>query len=163
MKLIPLTRGKVALVDDADFEAVNAFKWYADKKRSTYYAARNIVKANGKLGVQYMHQFLMPGVAQVDHRFGDGLDNQREHIRPATNQQNRRGFSQPRPGASSRFRGCHLETRRKLKWVAQIRVDGKQISLGQFNLEEDAARAYNEAALKYFGDFAQLNTFPKAT
>lgn len=77
MKTIPLTRGLVALVDDADYEAVSQFKWRAVKNGRRFYAKRTIPKAFGIASghFQFLHQFLMPGVARVDHRDGNGLNN----------------------------------------------------------------------------------------
>lgn len=159
MKTIKLTQGKVALVDDADYEAVSQFKWYAVKRRGAFHAARKIRKPDGSRIVQYLHQFLLPNADRVDHRSGDGLNNLQENIRPATRRQNGQGFRRNKIGFTSKFRGVHWHKRR-LKWTAQIKVDGKIISLGYFTDEVDAAHAYDAAARKYFVDgFLQLN-FP---
>lgn len=156
MKEIPLTQGKVALVDDADFEAVSKFKWHAAKRRSRFYAARKIHKPDGEWTIQYLHQFLMPGVPQIDHQYGDGLDNRRKNIRPATNQQNRHGVNRKKVGAGSTFRGVSRDKQRG-SWKAKIKACGKTLFLGRFSVESDAARAYDTAAKKYFGEFASPN------
>lgn len=156
MKTISLTQGKVALVDDADYEAVSQFKWYAHKVDRNFYAARRIWKFEGKRVFQYLHHFLMPGVERVDHRDGNSLNDQMENLRPATHQQNLRGFQQKRLGTTSRYRGVYRHSRLE-KWAAQIKVDKKMLYLGVFDIEEDAARAYDVAARKYFGEFASLN------
>ena len=162
MKKIFLTQGKIALVDDADFEAVKAFKWYAqrDKSGRGIHAARALMKPNGKVSKQYLHQFLMPGIKRIDHRNGDGLDNQRHNLRPATHQQNLRAFQQKSKSATSKFRGVSWH-KKSQHWYAQIGIGKKQTKyLGIFKTEEDAAQAYDVAARKYFGDFAQLNLTP---
>lgn len=160
MKTIQLTQGQVAFVDDADYEAVSQFKWCVSRKRRCFYAVRGIRKPDGTWAIQYMHRFLMPGVAEVDHRDGNGLNNQREdNLRPATIRQNKRGFRRKSVNKTSQFRGVSWGQQRR-KWQAAIMVDGKSILLGRFACEFDAARAYNEAALKYFGDFAHLNVIP---
>lgn len=152
MKTIPLTQGQVALVDDADYTAVSQFKWCFHKG----YACRNIRKPGGKWATQYLHQFLMPGVSEIDHRDGNRLNDQRENIRPATHQQNLQGFQRKKSGTTSRFRGVCWEKRRR-KWMAYITVDWKHKFLGYFDFEEDAARARDVASIKYFGEFASLN------
>lgn len=155
MKTIPLTQGLVALVDDADFEAVNAFNWCADRRDRRWYASRKIKGTNKQ---QYLHRFLLPESPRVDHRDGDGLNNQRKNLRPATRSQNMQGFQRKPRGTSSIYRGVTWSTKRN-KWVAQIGFDGKGHFLGHFNVEADAARARDIASLKFFGKDAGLN-FP---
>lgn len=158
MKTVSLTRGKVALVDDADFEAVSKFKWRAAKRGKRIYAVRSLRNPDGKETNPYLHQFLMPGLACIDHRDGDGLNNQRENLRPATHQQNQQGFKRKRLGMTSLFRGVSWHASRK-KWVSQIMTGGKHVFFGRFDSETEAARAYDSAARKHFGDFAAPN-FP---
>lgn len=159
MKTIPLTQGKVALVDDADYAAVSQFKWCAMKIGRRFYAVRNVRRPDGKVANQYMHRFLMPGAAEVDHINGDGLNNSRENnLRSVTTRQNRQAFKRKAAGKTSKFRGVSWRKERG-KWRAHIQVYGKFVHLGTFSNEIDAARAYDAAALKYFGEFAHLN-FP---
>lgn len=158
MRLIPLTQGKFAMVDNADYEAVSQFKWHAEKGRHGFYAVRNIIRADGKKRIQYLHQFLMPGVPQIDHRDGNGLNNQRCNIRPATHQLNGRGFRSKEFGATSQFRGVSWNQKRQ-KWETQIFVAGKRVFLGYFTDEIESAIARDKATLKYYGPDAQFN-FP---
>lgn len=159
MKTIPLTQGKVAMVDDADFEAVNAHKWYAHNIGRRWCARRNVRKTDGKQTGQFLHQFLMPGVAEIDHRDGDALNNQRVNIRPATRRQNQQGFRWKEIGTTSNFRGVSWDKFHR-KWKAQIQLGSRRTHLGYFEVEKDAAHAYDAAARKYFVDgFIHLN-FP---
>jgi len=80
MKTIELTQGKIALINDEDFEWLNQFKWYAHKDRNTFYAVRNLPRVNGKQTTQPMHKFIMgdnPLELDIDHRDGDGCNNQK--------------------------------------------------------------------------------------
>jgi hypothetical protein len=166
MKEIRLTRGKVALVDDADFASLNRWNWQADQHQHTWYA-RHTCRGRMGSGSVFMHNLIMgngPGEF-CDHRDGNGLNNQRENLRPATNRQNQQNQIHKRQGASSRFKGVSWRQDAG-KWAARIRAkpvlfgDAGIISLGHFRNEEDAARAYDAAARKYFGEFAACN-FPE--
>jgi hypothetical protein len=160
MKEIPLNHGHIALVDDADFESVSQFKWTALPHHRTVYAIRKVGKT-----IQRMHRFIMelsdPAV-QVDHRDHDGLNNQRGNLRPATNAQNRSNGRKPATGHTSRFKGVYWN-KKDGKFRAQIKVLQLNIYLGLFDQEIDAARAYNKAAVRHFGEFAQLNDVTQPT
>lgn len=168
MKEIQLTQGQVTIVSDEDYERASAHKWYANPRKghggASFYAVRSVRLPNGKRRLQYLHRFLLglePGdkTRRGDHINGDTLDNRRENLRIVTNRQNQQAFRRKVPGTSSKFRGVYWN-KRDQKWCAQIKPDGaKQIHLGYFDVEEDAARAYDAAARAYFGEFAQPN-FP---
>lgn len=159
MKEILLTQGFVALVDDADFEAVSVFKWHAHRDDSgCVYAARNVRNPDGSQRTLCLHRFILPG-GRIDHRDGNGLNNQRANLRKATRSQNGQAFRRKSEKKSSVFRGVswHKSTQ---KWSSNIRPNKKpQIYLGLFELEKDAALAYDKAAREIFGDFATPN-FP---
>lgn len=89
MKIIPLTQEMFAKVDDADFEKVNQYKWYAKKAAYLWYAARG-VRTNGQTKTIYMHRFIMntPAGMEVDHGKGGTLDNRRANIENCTKQMN---------------------------------------------------------------------------
>jgi len=158
MKEIQLTQGKVALVDDEDFDRVNQFKWCARRSNKIFYVLRNVLQPDGAYKSQLLHQFLMPGVSQIDHRNGDGLDNQKSNLRPASHSQNIAN-SRKSSGCSSKFKGVHWDNIRSL-WAAQIRINWAKLNLGRYESEEDAAHVYDYAAKIYFGEFARLN-FPE--
>jgi hypothetical protein len=165
MKEIPLTHGKVALVDDCDFEWLNQWGWstetYKLKNRTIYYAARNAYLGGGKANpIQKhikMHRLIAAeiGVDVVDHKDGDGLNNQRINLRPSTRAQNGQNRRKA-PGCKSKFKGVSWIGRIQ-KWQAAICVNKKGKYLGVFSLESDAAIAYNNAAIEHFGEFALLN------
>lgn len=151
MKKIPLTQGKFALVDDEDFDRVSKLKWHTKPVYGGWYAATWVGRGERLL----MHRFIVPGVFRLDHKNKDGLDNQKENLRPATRSQyqaNRRKLTL----AESDFKGV---SRNRSKWRAMIGVEGKRFHLGNFDDEISAAHAYDEAAIKSFGEFARLN-FP---
>ena len=154
MKEIKLTQRKVALVDDEDYETLNKFKWYAKKMvNGSFYAGR---RKNGKH--VYLHSEIMPAAdgMETDHRDNDGLNCQRGNLRNCThiqNTMNRRMSS----SSTSRFKGVSWHKRDK-RWQASIRVNKELKHLGYFHFLKEAALAYNEAAVKHFGEFACLNT-----
>lgn len=155
MKAIVLIRGRIATVDDRDFKRVNQFKWFAHKKGQRYYAARNIRLPNGERETEYLHNFLM-GVKGVDHKDGDGLENRRYNLRPASPLQNRRAFRRKASSATSQFRGVSWNSARG-KGAAQIKAGPRQTYIGYFTTEEGAARAHDSHAIKLFGEFASID------
>lgn len=155
MKEIQLTQGRVALVDDDLYDELNKFKWCADKEGKTFYAIRAI-KIDGKKTTQRMHCVIM-NAKGVDHRDGNGCNNTRENLRVCTQSENLMN-TRKRENTSSIYKGVYFH---KLagKWQARIAISGKRIELGLFELEADAARAYNARAIELFGEFCSLNKF----
>ena len=161
MKRIPLTQGKFAIVDDEDYEDLMQFKWCAFKSGNNWYAKRDIRNSDGKRRQERMHRHIL-GLKYgdkhlTDHISHNGLDNRRAKIRICTNSQNCRN-RQPHKDSASQFKGVTWHKDRK-KWQSRIYAIGKKISLGLFCDEIEAAKTYDIAAIKYFGDFAYLN-FP---
>ena len=157
MKEIKLTKGYVALVDDEDFEWINQWKWQASVDERTVYAVRGVY-ANGRRRPLRMHRLIM-GVfgskIEVDHADGNGLNNTRGNLRPCTHAQN--GMNRRNQlGSGSIFKGVCLN-KNYGRWQAYITISGKRFYLGLSGSEEDAARQYNLAAKKHFGEFAKYN------
>lgn len=155
MRRIPLRNQqhkvvKYTFVSDCDYEMLMRYRWHLD---SQGYAGARID------GVLWrMHRFIMkpPKGMVVDHDNDRKLDNQRDNIQictPSQNQMKRRLGVNNRWGYRGIFKtDCN-------KWKARIMVNYKEIHLGNHKTKEEAARAYDEAAKKYYGRFARLN-FP---
>lgn len=155
-KLIPVTQGKFAIVDAEDFEWLSRYKWHARKDRHTWYAVRNTYQ-DGKQKLIFMHREILklPKGTETDHKDHDGLNNRRSNIRPATRAQNQHNQN-PQKRGTSKFKGVHW-CRNERKWRAQIQVEGHRIYCGYYTSEIEAARAYDRAALNFFGEFAYTN------
>lgn len=159
---IPLTQGKVAVIDFDDFEKVRPHKWYADRgsRRGGFYAARSIYEL-GKKRTLLLHQLIMgptPIGLEIGHKDGNGLNCRRRNLHFLTHKQNLQGPIRRGPKACSTFRGVSRGKNNK-KWRARIRPDGGALHIGYFEREEDAARAYDIKARELFGEWASTN-FP---
>lgn len=160
-RTIPLTQGKVAIVDEADYEYLNQWRWYAAKGSSTYYARRGIWE-NDKTRDIRMHCVILnpPPSLEPDHINGDGLDNRRCNLRICTRSQNSMN-RRKHPNCSSKYKGVSWY-KRDCKWESYIYTDDRQKKhLGYFNDEEEAAAAYNTEARERFGEFAKPNVIDK--
>ena len=156
-KHIKLTQGKVALVDDVDFEWLDQYKWFCDKTHSGYRAMRHNPTKNGKRKMVYMHREIMDASSgiQVDHINHSTLDNRRSNLRLCTNTENTRN-GRKRTNNTSGFKGVIWKKDHK-KWAAQATLNGKHHHLGYFDDVIKAAHAYDTFAHKHFGEFALLN------
>lgn len=138
MREILLTQGKFALVDDEDFDRMNRFKWFAHHIHKNWYAVRDAPTINKIRGERiYLHRFLMPGHKEIDHINGDGLNNQKNNLRPATHQQNLSNRKKHSEG-SSKYKGVSWSKCCRC-WRAQIRLQRQQLHLGCYESETDAA------------------------
>jgi hypothetical protein len=145
---------RYAIVDVEDYEKLAQYDWQLSESESKKCYAVCLVNRK----IVSMHRVIMnaPAGMFVDHRYGDGLDNRKENLRIATmaqNQYNRRKTSRK---TSSKYKGVHLKKQYN-KYGAEISCNGKRTHLGYFDNEIDAAKAYDEAAKKLFGEFAKLN------
>lgn len=155
---VPLSRGYVALVDASDYpQVIAAGPWHARPRGLTVYAQRHTFLTDGRRTTQQMHNFIT-GAIGIDHRNGDGLDNRRANLRATTQAQNCAN-TRLRSNNKSGFKGVSWK-KSGGAWVAQIRRDGKSYHLGLFSDREEAARAYDAAAIEFFGEYARIN-FPK--
>lgn len=142
MREIPLTQGKVALVDDEDYPGLSKHRWYAHKNRNKYYAMRNSPRDHitHKRSLICMHAVIAgtPKGMDTDHINGNGLDNRRCNLRIVTARQNQQNQNIQK---SSKYPGVHWQKDAR-KWRAQIRVNGKQQYLGYYDDEETAGIVY---------------------
>jgi hypothetical protein len=150
MKRIPLTQGLYALVDDEDYEYLSRHKWYASKEGNMYYAKRYVYLGNGKGTSVKMHQGLLgkKPVFVIDHKDGNGLNNQKSNLRHVTRRQNAQNLFISK---TSKYPGVYWNKRMQ-KWDARIRVNGKRRFLGLFADEYEAFLAYKNAVLRYAGE-----------
>ncbi len=160
-RLIPLTQGKYAIVDPDDFYWLIRHKWTASRVYNKFYAVRSeLCKTSGKRKSLRMHREIAhtPEGLECDHINGNSLDNRKANLRSATRQQNCWNSRKRRPKSLSKYKGVSRNKRGR-PWKAQLIVDGKRMYFGCFNEEKQAAKVYDAAAKKYYGEFAALN-FP---
>lgn len=147
---VPLSKGFVALIDDEDFDLVTQYRWHYKRGYAT-------ATPTHRGPTIFMHRLISGARAdvEVDHRNLNGLDNQRSNLRHATAAQQSMNRSKFR-NCVSLFKGVVWEKSRQ-KWRAKITFNRKCLHLGRFDNEEDAARAYDMAAIRLFGEFAFTN------
>lgn len=147
--LIPLTRNAFAEIDDEDFELVSRFKWRLQKRNpiATGYAVA------GRNKIIYMHRLIInaPLDKEIDHIDRNSLNNHKNNLRPATRSQNVANSNNPK----KKYKGVYKYSKNRFR--AMIWNGSKQIIIGSFKVEEDAAKAYNEAAHRIYGEFAYVN------
>lgn len=167
MKEIPLSKGDKtnkskyaglysAIVDDEDYEELIRYNWsYSYRKQGGY--AMRMIKSEGGYQVIYMHRQIMQKIGEsisIDHINHNTLDNRKCNLRTCNKSQNMRNI---KPRGSSKYLGVYWN-KSENRWYANIRNENsKKVFLGSFKVEEDAARAYDEAAKKYHKEFANLN------
>ncbi len=152
MKTITLTMGQEVIVDDEWYPILNEWNWYFHNG----YAARDIGGRNNKQHI-YMHRYICmaPDGYEVDHINQNKLDNRKENLRvvlPEKNYYNRAKQINNTTG----YKGVCYDRKRN-KYMATISYKRKQMNLGRFKTAKEAAKAYNEAAIKLHGDYSCLN------
>ena len=167
MKEIELTQGQVALVDDEDFERINAVSWYTMRASTgtgcvaRYYAVRNFRVRPGRhpKGRQnriWMHHLILekkPGY-EIDHIDANGLNNCRDNLRYVTHSENLMNVRKTTRPKHSIYKGVSFFDG---KWTAQIRINNHLHFLGSYKIEEDAAKAYDIKAKELFGEYGRMN------
>lgn len=162
VKQIDLTKGYTATIDADDADAVEQHSWCANLcSNGSIYAKTRIGGRKGR-GVS-LHEFLLGKVKglQIDHIDGNTLNNCRSNLRHVNPSQNCMNRGKIRRACASAYKGVtNRKCRKSSPWQARIQVGDKRVLLGFFDTQERAARAYDVAAMQYFGPFARLN-FPK--
>lgn len=155
---LKLTQNKWTIIDAGDYDAIRSHRWHAHNVHGIWYASTNIRTSGGQKNIT-LHRFIMnfPDGLQIDHINGDGLLNTRSNIRTCTYSGNNHNCKKPKHGLSSKFKGVS-RSKMSNKWRAYIRVNKKLIHLGYHDKEIDAAKSYNDAAIKYFKEFSKINT-----
>jgi hypothetical protein len=161
MAEIVLTKGLIALVDDHNFAWLNECKWYAVKRSNIYYAERCEWDGKNQKKIHIkMHRIIMNVSDEnilVDHIDCDGLNNCESNLRICLKGDNQHN-SRIRKHNTSGYKGVFWHKRAK-KWMARIVYEWDSYYLGLFDSEIEAAIAYNEAAVIFHGEFANLNKF----
>ena len=148
---IPLTNSTLkAFVDPEVFQQIAQRKWYLVTNRNVNYACTCMNNTS-----VYMHHLLY-GKGMFDHKDRNGLNNQAANVRKTNHSLN--AANQPKRGSPcySKYKGVSFDKRRG-KWTAGLSIEGTRVGLGYYKEELDAAKAYNQGAVKYFGDHAFLN------
>lgn len=142
-------------------DQVRAYSWYYRGDKQGHQYAYRVEKGQ----YIYLHRWLCGlkkgDKLRVDHKDNQGLNCTRENMRVCTQRQNLWNIRKHKPNKAG-FKGVYesKERYRRLRFRASIVVNGKAVHLGRFLTASEAAAAYNEAALRYFGEFAQVNALP---
>lgn len=160
IKEIPLSQGKVALVDDEDYEWLSKKKWAYNAQRGCAFRLGWSWDGTHRSS-EYMHRTILnaPRGMVVDHKDGNPLNNTRANLRLCSSAQNSRNMKKCRTNTTSRFKGVSWFKRHQ-NWSIYIKCEQHKYHLGYSDNETEAAEIYDEAADKLFGDFALLN-FPE--
>jgi hypothetical protein len=149
MKLIKLTQGKFAQVDDEDYKFLNQFKWDCRFIGNTYYTVTLLWDPVLNKGIKvYMHRLIMkfPTKLVIDHIDHNGLNNQKSNLRICTHRQNMLNSAKRKSGKTSKYIGVYIDKRGYI--IGCVSMNNKTKYIGKFETEEDAARARDREVIK---------------
>lgn len=158
MKMIILTNEGEVIVDDEDYDYLSQWAWQNDNNK----AVRRTACKNGIKEAILMHRVIAERMGlnienmDIDHKDGNPLNDQRSNLRVATDSQNLANQKIRDYPKWSIYKGVYYHTSKR-KWIAQIRVNRRNYHLGNYDIEEEAAKAYDRAARMWFGEFAKTN------
>ncbi len=157
MKKIKLTKNKFSLVDDSDFDMLNKLKWHSYYDGYNWYALHTKRLPGNKFKSFQMHRLLLnPSSSKViiDHKDGDGLNNQRSNLRLCTHSENMKNRRSMKISISG-LKGVSWN-KKSNKWEARIMSNRKNFYLGGFDSKIKAYDAYCKGCFKYHGKFARI-------
>jgi hypothetical protein len=159
MKTIKLTQEKSTIVDDEDFERLSQMKWHAlyNKNNESFYAHHSVYRKGKSPTVVRMHRYVLGNIdsrLKVDHKNGNTLDNRKENLRICNTVENGRNRTKKNKLNTSGYRGVSKVKNSTLKiWVAKLFINGKSKHVGSFETAEEAAKAFDKAAIENYGEF----------
>lgn len=157
--MIPVNKSELfVMVDDEDFERISKFVWWSNRVRECGHIYRVYHANRTTFHFGIANTILNKYRVTVDHINRNPLDNRKENLRVCTSSENHRNNTKTKKKTTSKYKGVSFH-KTKAKWIASIRVNESLLHLGYFLNEDDAAKAYDTAALKYFKEFASIN-FP---
>lgn len=148
---------KEVIIDTEDWDKVKQYHWHINLNGNNFYVVTDICNIEGH-SILRLHRLvlnLLDNKIEIDHKFHNTLDNRKENLRICTHKNNSRNVKRFKNNVSG-YKGVYWRKDTK-KWQVSIRYGNKLIHLGYFTDILEAAKKYNYAAIKYFGEFACLN------
>ena len=165
VKVFNLAGPYFTLVDDEDVKRLSKHNWYLDEPKPGYFRVRSKIAGSWFTMSRYLLDIYDNSI-HVDHANGNPLDNRKKNLRACSPKENDRNRVKQKSASGkpclSQYKGVSVMTskwkdRVYKYWFAKIMVDREQIYLGTFKTEEEAAKAYDEAAKKHFCEYAKTN------
>jgi hypothetical protein len=157
MKLIELSQGRVAIVDDEDFDWLSKWKWHYHRRKGAFTGyARRTSRETGKQYTVLTHNEIYryhhsTSFQELDHINTCGCDNRKLNLRIASRNTNCTN-KQRRSDCTSKQTGVNWN-RCNCMWVARLQLPGKRLFLGNFTKKKDAIEARQQAEIEFFKDF----------